>query len=742
MSRRDTPPSWLFREYGDETALFEILYEDEEWVYDSTTTAYSALVLSTGRNPPPFASTLARVDKLLREDDTPASKPPPGTNLELCDHHHERAVLRSTFTRRTSPTLSGGEDEETHRLEETLTAPDHIRDSLGRTRGADKVLSSTDGAKATGAESAEIPVAGGSRGTAPFTTPLDAAIGPNVSPYRIKINRAASATPTDATSGEDGIPNLRTVSNSVESGFDEGLINFGTVNSPDSGGADNAVNPEELMQRYKFLADFTRRGTGGEIEVEVASATPSLTSLVNPGPSAAEEGSNTPTDGPSAARKSTAGVLDNESISQAMQYNREPGRIFISFGRSIEIYNEPLHASVARYHPRYDPLVDHDPLTQYGAVDHVMPGKTVAETMVLRDVLLRLGTPHRKWYWDTLEQAVQSFVKIKLTKYDLMTYGEKEKGAVVHYCLNHVNLEQLAHRVNTGQGLDTLSSVDSTRSSVRSDYGREYPEYELAKLLSRPDYGALAQDQAIKDAFIDEHRVEAKDIRSTYYKIDKTRSAGRRPSAKEIPLDAGFSAAHDPNDLETAQVPPSNEVEGAEFAASNKPTLRWAAVPPSLSAAYTGSVSVLPGIGKMPTTWAIPGSKTDVADIVPQISTARFAPGSSVREVQNAEAARKIAAGYSVVEPTENQPSDPNAAIAASLSHAAPYGAYRTATVGPRTNLTNLTTEGTECPRPEEDHRLSVQRVEQRTLFRETMEELAEVAVTPAEILVELVEFL
>ncbi|KAJ6455553.1 hypothetical protein DFH09DRAFT_864427, partial [Mycena vulgaris] len=43
-------------------------------------------------------------------------------------------------------------------------------------------------------------------------------------------------------------------------------------------------------------------------------------------------------------------------------------------------------------------------------------------------------------------------------------------------------------RVYGQEGLDTLSSVDSTRSSVRSEFGQEEPSTELGKLLARPDY--------------------------------------------------------------------------------------------------------------------------------------------------------------------------------------------------------------------------------------------------------------
>ncbi|KAJ7758406.1 hypothetical protein B0H16DRAFT_1721006 [Mycena metata] len=214
----------------------------------------------------------------------------------------------------------------------STTAPDHTHDALGRTRGAEKVLEAT--ATGTSAGGTEIPFAGASRDPAPSTA-QDAMIVPAPSPFRVKIHRATSATLSNATSGGDALPALQAVSDSVESGFDEGLINFGTVNSPDSS---RVVSAEELAIRFQFLQDFNRRNAAREQEaankerVELASATPSLTSLANPGPSAVEEGSNTPTDGQSVANKPVAGMLGSDSISQALLYNREPGRIFISFG--------------------------------------------------------------------------------------------------------------------------------------------------------------------------------------------------------------------------------------------------------------------------------------------------------------------------------------------------------------------------------------------------------------------------
>ncbi|KAJ7164490.1 hypothetical protein C8R46DRAFT_873576, partial [Mycena filopes] len=43
-------------------------------------------------------------------------------------------------------------------------------------------------------------------------------------------------------------------------------------------------------------------------------------------------------------------------------------------------------------------------------------------------------------------------------------------------------------RVFGVEGLDTISSIDSTRSSVRSDFGKDETRVELGKLLARPNY--------------------------------------------------------------------------------------------------------------------------------------------------------------------------------------------------------------------------------------------------------------
>ncbi|KAJ7082174.1 hypothetical protein B0H15DRAFT_952559, partial [Mycena belliarum] len=151
---------------------------------------------------------------------------------------------------------------------------------------------------------------------------------------------------------------------------------------------------EELVERYKVLANAMARGAQrqrgsqesplNESHVDVASATPSFSSLVNPAPSQnsapRSSGSSTTTD------KKKRGLLESESISQALRAGREPARIFISYGRNVEVYDEGLAESVTRYHPLYNPLEDDDPLLEFGAVDGMMSGKTSEQTMQLRDV--------------------------------------------------------------------------------------------------------------------------------------------------------------------------------------------------------------------------------------------------------------------------------------------------------------------------------------------------------------------
>ncbi|KAJ7184080.1 hypothetical protein C8R46DRAFT_1026092 [Mycena filopes] len=83
-------------------------------------------------------------------------------------------------------------------------------------------------------------------------------------------------------------------------------------------------------------------------------------------------------------------------------------RFFKKSGRSIDLYDEPLSAAVARYHFVYDPqdTETDDSLLYYGVVDGQLPGRSVASTNLLRDVITRYQEPHNNFEWDNLPSLV------------------------------------------------------------------------------------------------------------------------------------------------------------------------------------------------------------------------------------------------------------------------------------------------------------------------------------------------
>ncbi|KAJ7177763.1 hypothetical protein C8R46DRAFT_876341, partial [Mycena filopes] len=91
-------------------------------------------------------------------------------------------------------------------------------------------------------------------------------------------------------------------------------------------------------------------------------------------------------------------------------------------GRSIELYDEPLAAAVARYHFAYDPLDTEadDPLLYYGVVDGLLPGCTEASTDLLRNVIIRYGEPHRSFGWENIPSLIADIFAVECSSVTLM----------------------------------------------------------------------------------------------------------------------------------------------------------------------------------------------------------------------------------------------------------------------------------------------------------------------------------
>jgi hypothetical protein len=420
--------------------------------------------------------------------------------------------------------------------------------------------------------------------------------------------------PNDVSEGGSGLPTLQTVSSSSLSGVEHETSEAGSM------------GPQELISRTHLLANAARRATdleaelreGGVYDVMKArlnvesSVTPSFSSVVNPAPSTAvtvrtvDSPSSTSTEIrnlPASAELKTPiapGLLNNDSISQALLQNRRPGRIFFAFGRVIEVYDEDLSASVARYHATFDPLRDEDPLLAFGAVDGVLPGRTAEQSIAFRDLVIRWATAHRRWFWDSLPEAVAQLMKIKFSPQDLVVVRGEDGEEGTEYALNMLHLEQISqialavHQVLEGlydflgkvgnsrfpldpgwkilrllednisqptlltacstlqfrleratqridvflnsvklvlgmEALDSMSSVDSTQSSVRSEFGRDIPSYELAKLVAHPDYHRHVHHREALKIFQSAVPVAQKDIRDDFYKERQPKSVSRGP---------------------------------------------------------------------------------------------------------------------------------------------------------------------------------------------------------------------
>ncbi|RDB19237.1 hypothetical protein Hypma_013492 [Hypsizygus marmoreus] len=283
------------------------------------------------------------------------------------------------------------------------------------------------------------------------------------------------------------------------------------------------------------------------------SVTPSLNSLQHVSPSPAPTKSSDTERDPSQSNNDYPLLFDN-------------GRYWIS------LRDEPLQQSLHRYHPAYSPWEDDDPLAVFGAVDGFLPGRSLEESTLVRNLLFRWTAPHNDLIWMNLREGIDTFIKRRFKNTDLIKYDDDSAPNKISYTLNQPRLQELAHVVlateqilnglslfiyrdkpnqfkldpgfkfikmigwhsnraeilltiqtlqtripiavkhieNFFEGIkrtflddydnESLNSLDSTVTSIRSTFGVLSPRTELAKLSQRSDYrqgktGAVATAQ-------------------------------------------------------------------------------------------------------------------------------------------------------------------------------------------------------------------------------------------------------
>ena len=92
-----------------------------------------------------------------------------------------------------------------------------------------------------------------------------------------------------------------------------------------------------------------------------------------------------------------------------------------------QLLDEPIHSSVVKYCTPFDPLVDIDPLYEYGAVDCIIPGRTQEDAVLLRDILIRWTGAHKLCYWEDLPSAVEAFASSSIGYSDILPRSVNEE---------------------------------------------------------------------------------------------------------------------------------------------------------------------------------------------------------------------------------------------------------------------------------------------------------------------------
>ena len=136
--------------------------------------------------------------------------------------------------------------------------------------------------------------------------------------------------------------------------------------------------------------------------------------------------------------------------------------------KDISVCQEPLHASIKKYHQTYDPLKDYNPLISFEAVDEILQGRTAEESILICDIVIHWEYPHLDFWWvGGLYQAVQDFGKSTYSIDKLYTVVAQESRA---YTLVHDKLEFVAHLVLARnqilQGFNSFYQRDGRTVSV------------------------------------------------------------------------------------------------------------------------------------------------------------------------------------------------------------------------------------------------------------------------------------
>ncbi|KAG6914710.1 hypothetical protein DXG01_015775 [Tephrocybe rancida] len=312
----------------------------------------------------------------------------------------------------------------------------------------------------------------------------------------------------------------------------------------------------------------------------------------------------------------------------------------------VIMFDEPLHASVERFHHPYDPQRDDDPLLPYRAVDGILPGKTAEETILLRDASISeyvCGEAHMYGLEaPDLDEAAHIVLAIEQIFSALVQFVQDDRKAAFHLDPNfsfiqllawhhsaeeihvthavlhkrtNVEVKHIQRYLNSNRALftdslkvDSISSYDSSLPQVRNAFGTNSTHLEIAKLAAQPEYtqemsGSLneAREDMVQQKNLMSSQLQAPSESSEH----RTRTLRIKPATLVLSMTCyGEEESIGPvADQTPGIIPISVKTAGGR---SGEKNLRFVSPtkeqnPPILSALLKHHlISALPGVGTVP----------------------------------------------------------------------------------------------------------------------------------------------
>lgn len=77
----------------------------------------------------------------------------------------------------------------------------------------------------------------------------------------------------------------------------------------------------------------------------------------------------------------------------------------------LKIIDELLSWSLKKDHAVFNPMIDTDPLITYGRYKGQLPGYSMEDSALFRDILLQWHLRHAKCYWTSVEEGTKEFIQ-------------------------------------------------------------------------------------------------------------------------------------------------------------------------------------------------------------------------------------------------------------------------------------------------------------------------------------------